>query len=69
MGEHLDDAGEALQLLGKDVGRGTQDAYKELRRTLTALGRDARKKNGFSESDQRVASRVRKARTATRVAW
>jgi len=43
--KHLDDAGEALALLGKDMGRGAQDAYREMRRTLTALRRDARKTN------------------------
>ena len=41
----LDDAGGALQTLGKDMGRGAQDAYKELTKTMTALRRDARKTN------------------------
>jgi hypothetical protein len=29
----LEDAGEALHLLGKDLGRGAGDAYRELTRT------------------------------------
>jgi hypothetical protein len=43
--KHLDDASEALQLLGKDIGRGGQDAYKELTKALRALRRDAQKTN------------------------
>jgi hypothetical protein len=42
---HLNDASEALQLLGKDLGRGGRDAYKELTTTLRALRRDAQKTN------------------------
>jgi hypothetical protein len=41
----LDDAGDALQMLGKDVGRGSQAAYKELTKTMKALRRDAQKAN------------------------
>ena len=41
----LEDVGEALQLLGRDVGRGAGDAYKELTRTARALRRDALKTN------------------------
>jgi len=41
----LEDAGEALQLLAKDLGRGGQDAYKELTRTVRALQRDAQRTN------------------------
>ena len=41
----LEDAGEALQLLGKDLGCGVGDAYKELRRTAQALHRDAQRTN------------------------
>jgi hypothetical protein len=41
----LEDAGEALQLLGKDLGRGAGDAYKELTRTARALRRDAQRTN------------------------
>jgi hypothetical protein len=41
----LDDAGEALHLLGKDMGRGGQDAYKELTRSAKALRRDAQRTN------------------------
>jgi hypothetical protein len=43
--KHLDDASEALQLLGKDIGRGGQDAYKEVTKALQALRRDAQKTN------------------------
>ncbi len=43
--KHLDDAGDVLQLLGKDMGRGTQDAYKELTKAMKALRRDAAKTN------------------------
>jgi len=41
----LGDAGDALQLLAKDMGRGTEDAYKELVRTAKALRRDAQRTN------------------------
>jgi len=41
----LEDVGEALQLLGKDMGRGAGDAYKELTRTARALRRDAQRTN------------------------
>ena len=41
----LDDVGDALQLLGKDMGRGGQDAYQELTRTVRALRRDAQRTN------------------------
>ena len=41
----LDDAGDALQSLSKDMGRGAQDAYKELTKTMKALRRDAAKTN------------------------
>jgi hypothetical protein len=43
--KHLEDASEALQLLGKDVGRGGQGAYKEVTKALRALRRDAQKTN------------------------
>ena len=43
--KHLEDAGEALQLLAKDLGRGAGDAYKELTRTARALRRDAQRTN------------------------
>jgi len=39
------DAGDALQLLGKDMGRGGRDAYKELTRTARALHRDTQRTN------------------------
>ena len=41
----LGDAGDALQLLAKDMGRGAEDAYKELVRTAKALRRDAQRTN------------------------
>jgi hypothetical protein len=41
----LGEAGDALQLLGKDMGRGAGDAYKELVRTAKALRRDAQRTN------------------------
>jgi len=41
----LEDVGEALSLLAKDMGRGGQDAYKELTRTASALRRDAQRTN------------------------
>ena len=41
----LDDAADALQSLSKDMGRGVQDAYKELTNTMKALRRDAAKTN------------------------
>jgi hypothetical protein len=37
----MNDASEALQLLRKDLGRGREDLYKELSRTMRALRRDA----------------------------
>jgi hypothetical protein len=43
--KHLDDASEALLLLGKDIGQGGQDAYKEMTKALQALRRDAQKTN------------------------
>jgi len=43
--KHLEDAGEALQLLAKDLGRGAGDAYTELTRTVRALRRDAQRTN------------------------
>ena len=43
--KHLEDAGEAPQLLAKDLGRGAGDAYKELTRTARALRRDAQRTN------------------------
>jgi len=43
--KHLEDAGEALQLLAKDLGRGAGDAYTELTRTARALRRDAQRTN------------------------
>jgi len=41
----LGDAGEALELLARDMGRGAEDAYKELVRTAKALRRDAQRTN------------------------
>ena len=41
----LGDAGDALTLLGRDMGRGAGDAYKELIRTAKALRRDAERTN------------------------
>ena len=41
----LGDAGDALQLLAKDMGRGAEDAYQELVRTAKALRRDAERTN------------------------
>ena len=43
--KHLDDASEALQLLGKDIGRGGQEAYTEVTKALRELRRDAQKTN------------------------
>ena len=54
----LEDAGEALALLGKDLGRGAGDAYKELTRTARALRRDALRTN------QRVLKDFDKLRAA-----
>jgi hypothetical protein len=36
---------EALQLLGKELGRGAQDAYKDVTKAMQALRRDAKKTN------------------------
>jgi hypothetical protein len=41
----LDDSADALQSLSKHMGRGAQDAYKELTKTIKALRRDAAKTN------------------------
>jgi hypothetical protein len=41
----LDDAADALQSLSKHMGRGAQDAYKQLTKTMKALRRDAAKTN------------------------
>jgi DNA-binding protein HU-beta len=43
--KRLDDANDALQTLGKHLGRGAQGGYKEVTATLRALRRDAGKAN------------------------
>ena len=57
----LDDAGDALQSLSKDLGRGAQDAYKELTKTMKALRRDAAKTNRNLLKDFDQAARRRHA--------
>jgi hypothetical protein len=41
----LDDAGTALQTMGKNFGRNAKISYRELERALRALRRDAQKAN------------------------
>jgi hypothetical protein len=41
----LDGASDALQALGRDLGRGAQDAYTDMLKTMRALRRDAQKTN------------------------
>lgn len=43
--KRLDEANEALQTLGKHLGRGAQSSYKEVTAALRALRRDAAKTN------------------------
>src|SRR6185437_5343584 len=43
--KRLDDANDALQTLGKHLGRGAQSSYKEVTTALRALRRDAAKTN------------------------
>jgi DNA-binding protein HU-beta len=43
--KRLDDASDALQTLGKHLGRGAQGSYKEVTATLRTLRRDAGKAN------------------------
>jgi DNA topoisomerase-1 len=43
--KRLDDANDALQTLGKHLGRGAQSSYKEVTTALRALRRDAVKTN------------------------
>jgi hypothetical protein len=43
--KRLDDAGDALQTLGKHLGRGGQSSYKEVTAALRALRREAAKTN------------------------
>ena len=43
--KRLDDAGDALQTLGKHLGRGGQSSYKEVTAAMRALRREAAKTN------------------------
>jgi len=43
--KRLDDANDALQALGKHLGRGAQSSYKEVTAALRTLRRDASKTN------------------------
>jgi hypothetical protein len=43
--KRLDDANDALQALGKTLGRGAQSSYKDVTAALRALRRDAAKTN------------------------
>lgn len=43
--KRLDDANDALQTLGKHLGRGAQSSYKEVTAAMRALRRDAAKTN------------------------
>ena len=43
--KRLDDANDALQTLGKHLGRGAQNSYKEVSSTLRSLRREAQKTN------------------------
>jgi hypothetical protein len=49
--KRLDDANDALQTLGKHLGRGAQSGYKEVTATLRALRRDAAKTNKAALKD------------------
>jgi hypothetical protein len=43
--KRLDDSNDALKTLGKHLGRGSQNSYKEVTAALTALRREAAKTN------------------------
>jgi hypothetical protein len=49
--KRLDDANDALQTLGKHLGRGAQSSYKEVTSALRALRRDAAKTNKAALKD------------------
>ncbi|HJS95369.1 MAG TPA: hypothetical protein VJ741_13980, partial [Solirubrobacteraceae bacterium] len=49
--KRLDDANDALQTLGKHLGRGAQSSYKEVTTALRALRRDAAKTNKAALKD------------------
>jgi ATP/maltotriose-dependent transcriptional regulator MalT len=49
--KRLDDANDALQTLGKHLGRGAQSSYKEVTAALRALRRDAAKTNKAALKD------------------
>jgi hypothetical protein len=73
--KRLDDANDALQTLGKHLGRGAQGSYKEVTAALRSLRRDALKTNKQALKDfdklrtaltQSNASSSRSSRSATR---
>jgi hypothetical protein len=61
--KRLDDANDALQTLGKNLGRGAQSSYKEVTAALRALRRDAAKTNKQALKD---FDKLRTALTPTR---
>jgi hypothetical protein len=65
----LDEASDALQALGKDVGRGAQSAYKDLAKALKAVRSDAQKTNRSLLKDvEKLAAAVTAGKTTSRSA-
>jgi hypothetical protein len=52
----LDDGGDALQLLGTDMGRGGRDAYKELTRTARAYAATPRERTAGCSKTSRSSA-------------
>jgi hypothetical protein len=68
--KRLDDANDALQALGKNLGRGAQSSYKEVTAAMRALRRDASKTNkqalkDFDKLRQAVATKASPSKPAT----
>jgi len=63
--KRLDDANDALQTLGKHLGRGAQSGYKEVTAALRTLRRDAGKVNKQALKDfDKVRGALTQARTS-----
>jgi hypothetical protein len=67
--KRLDDANDALQALGKNLGRGAQSSYKEVTAAMRALRRDASKTNkqalkDFDKLRQAVATKASPSKPA-----
>lgn len=65
----LEEASDALQALGQDLGKGAQRAYKDLATALRALRRDAQKTSRTLVKDvEKLAAAVSTTKAPTRSA-